>query len=87
MNILITNVIEGKLLFENSTYVSFIHIDTTVGSVIIPNIRIKYGDANPSDIRLNISQPEFFLSYKKSGDIPTATKEKNIFRTHGTNQI
>lgn len=76
MNILITNVIEGKLLFENSTYVSFIHIDTTVGSVIIPNIRIKYGDANPSDIRLNISQPEFFLSYKSPAIYQLQLKKK-----------
>lgn len=76
MDVIIRNVIEGKLNFENSTYVSFIHIDTTVGSVIIPNIRIKYGDANPSDIRLNFTQPEFFLSYKSPAVYQLQLKKK-----------
>lgn len=63
MNIQVRNVIEGSLSFENSTYRAHITSDQVIGSVVIPVVKIKYSDSKPSDIKLNIRQPEFLLSY------------------------
>ncbi|CAC5363724.1 FAT1_2_3 [Mytilus coruscus] len=63
MNIQVRNIIEGSLSFENSTYKAHITSDQIIGSVVIPVVKIKYSDSNPSDIKLDVRQPEFLLSY------------------------
>ncbi|CAC5363722.1 unnamed protein product [Mytilus coruscus] len=67
MSIIVKNIIEGRLSFEKSTYKASTLSIKAVGSVVIPRIRILYTDADPSDIRFNMTQSEFFLSYIRPG--------------------
>ncbi|CAG2209216.1 unnamed protein product [Mytilus edulis] len=67
MSIIVRNIIEGRLSFQKSTYTASTLSIKTVGSVVIPSIRILYTDADPSDIRFNMTESEFFLSYIRPG--------------------
>lgn len=64
MNIIVENIVEDKLSFYNSTYKASISKDVPLGTVVLENIRVKYGDANPNDLEVSVSSSNFFLSYK-----------------------
>lgn len=87
MSIIVRNIIEGKLSFEKSIYTSSTLSIKTVGSVVIPSIRILYTDADPSDIRFNMTQSEFFLSYIRPGIFQLQQRKRlvnSVYKFHLT---